>query len=493
MKKRYPLPLIIKNSKYFGALYKIVNALYVSDEDINLYRLHQDKNIFDENMHVKSDIRYPRLVGGIVRDMLLDKLANDVDICTVFHPDNIIAKLQKINAHTIPTGISHGTITAILENHQFEITTLRIDDKCDGRHASVSFTNNFYIDAQRRDFTINAMSYCVVTENLYDYFDGTTHLKNKKVIFIGDNNKRIEEDALRILRFFRFSAYYANQLDSKGYESAINNKSMILQLSKERIVSELNKIIISDKSIYILDVMKPMFEELKITEFNIESLKGVLQINQKRHSAESTPQVMKDMKIIGLEARYALLFSNANNEHVKKWCKMMTISKVMTKNILNIHNIVKIVHNLQNQNLEHRTQMNKIMLKHLILDDDIQFIQNIHQYSSAANIDNTRYCDISKNQVYFLIKYYLFKNIHDKHECTLQVLHLLVLYDLIDTQDLIEIKELLTQDNLFPISSKSLMNRGFKGKALGDVIKRLYNLWIMSSFKLSQNELMSYL
>ena len=156
-----------------------------------------------------------KFVGGCVRDAVLGKLAKDIDIATCFKPNEVMEVLQKAKIKTIPTGIKHGTITALYKNQTFEITTLRKDVTTDGRHAEVSFTDSWQEDAKRRDFTINAL-YLDTKGNIFDYFNGLEDLKSKKVIFIGDAKTRSEEDNLRILRYFRFFQRFGGKVHTLG-------------------------------------------------------------------------------------------------------------------------------------------------------------------------------------------------------------------------------------------------------------------------------------
>lgn len=186
-----------------------------------------------------------RLVGGIVRDKLLGKESNDIDLATTLLPKEIINIAKKYNLISIPTGIEHGTVTILNGIQHIEITTLRIDVKTDGRHAKVQFTNSWYLDASRRDLTFNAM-YLDENDKLYDYFNGRNDLVKGIVRFIGNSEKRIKEDALRILRFFRFYVYYGKVMDIDGLKACYKYKSLLLNLSKERITQEILKIIQGD-------------------------------------------------------------------------------------------------------------------------------------------------------------------------------------------------------------------------------------------------------
>ena len=149
-----------------------------------------------------------RFVGGCVRDALLGRQGVDnIDIATSTAPNQVITLLEDAGLKAIPTGLQHGTVTAVAANETFEITTLRRDINTDGRHATVAFTTDWSTDANRRDFTINAM-YCDLDGTLYDPLGGADDLRSGKIRFVGNANRRIEEDVLRILRFFRFYAHF---------------------------------------------------------------------------------------------------------------------------------------------------------------------------------------------------------------------------------------------------------------------------------------------
>lgn len=210
-----------------------------------------------------------RLIGGCVRDALLDKDSYDIDIATNLLPSEVTSILTQAKIKVIPIGLKFGTLTAILDKEKFEITTLRRDIECNGRHAKVVFTSDFAEDAERRDFTINALSYCPFKNEIYDYFDGFKDLEQHKVVFIGQAFERIKEDYLRILRFFRFSSYYANRLDTNGLEACAKLKDGLSSLSRERIKIEFDKIIVSSSSPQILQAMF----EVKILEliFSIQN------------------------------------------------------------------------------------------------------------------------------------------------------------------------------------------------------------------------------
>ncbi|WND01966.1 CCA tRNA nucleotidyltransferase [Temperatibacter marinus] len=197
-----------------------------------------------------------RFVGGCVRDSLLGRPVNDLDACTPFSPDEVMSRLQKADINVIPTGLKHGTVTAVASGTSIEITTLRRDVETDGRRAEVSFTEDWSEDAKRRDFTINAL-YLTVEGAIYDPVGGLGDLKESRVRFIGKPRERIGEDALRILRFFRFTLGYSNgPPDPEGLAAALEKMAMLKILSKERIRDELVKILEHPDPSSILDLMR---------------------------------------------------------------------------------------------------------------------------------------------------------------------------------------------------------------------------------------------
>jgi len=184
-----------------------------------------------------------KFVGGCVRKSLCAEKVDDIDLATSLEPNELKAKLIKKNIKIIDTGISHGTITVILNKIKFEITTLREDVLTDGRHAKIKFTQDWSQDALRRDFTINAI-YADIDGKIFDPCSGINDLKNGSVKFIGDIEKRINEDYLRILRYFRFFLQYSkSDHDSRVIQSIKKNLNGLNIISKERIFSELLKII----------------------------------------------------------------------------------------------------------------------------------------------------------------------------------------------------------------------------------------------------------
>ena len=183
-----------------------------------------------------------RFVGGCVRKYLSDDEIDDIDIATILSSNDIKEKFKNTKFKIIDTGIKHGTITLISEKLKLELTTLRKDIKTDGRHAEIEYIDNWQLDSERRDFTINAI-YLDINGNIFDPQNGKTDLKNKVVKFIGDPKKRIEEDFLRIIRFIRFKIMYNFEVEPTTFKAIKLSLNGVNKISKERILVELNKIL----------------------------------------------------------------------------------------------------------------------------------------------------------------------------------------------------------------------------------------------------------
>ena len=185
-----------------------------------------------------------RFVGGAVRDTLLGVEVHDIDLATPLKPADVIARLDAAKIRSVPTGIAHGTVTAILASGNVEITTLRHDVTTDGRRAQVAFASDWREDAARRDFTINALYCDPASREVFDYFGGLEDLAAKRVRFIGDARQRIREDHLRILRYFRFQARFGSQPANNDAENACRElAAMLAELSRERIGWELQNLL----------------------------------------------------------------------------------------------------------------------------------------------------------------------------------------------------------------------------------------------------------
>ncbi|MGQ0559968.1 MAG: CCA tRNA nucleotidyltransferase [Sphingosinicella sp.] len=210
-----------------------------------------------------------RYIGGCVRDSLLGLDVSDVDLATRLPPLEVMARLDKARIKAVPTGLDHGTVTAVIRGRPVEVTTLRRDVTTDGRRATIAFTDDWREDAARRDFTINALGADPVSGLLFDYFGGCADLEARRVRFIGDPLQRIAEDHLRILRFFRFHARFgAGAPDPAGLKACAARANDLMALSRERISDELLKLLAADDPVPTVRLMigrgifKPVLPEI---------------------------------------------------------------------------------------------------------------------------------------------------------------------------------------------------------------------------------------
>tara|TARA_Y100000996_G_C22506759_1_gene636728 strand:+ start:43 stop:1317 length:1275 start_codon:yes stop_codon:yes gene_type:complete len=248
------------------------NSNYVAQKIKDLSKDTPVKKIFKaiNNFSHNSEIRY---VGGCIRKIIKKEIVDDIDLATNLTPQQVCEALTKNNIKYYETSIEHGTITALINNYKFEITSLREDLETDGRHAKVKFSTDWKKDASRRDFTFNAI-YSDIDGNLFDPFNGKKDLENGIIKFIGETEKRINEDFLRILRYLRFYLGYSNQLhDIKTLKLIKKNIIGVSNLSKERLLDELKKFIRSnlltklskDKfSVELFEIIFPQIINIKI-------------------------------------------------------------------------------------------------------------------------------------------------------------------------------------------------------------------------------------
>jgi tRNA nucleotidyltransferase/poly(A) polymerase len=250
------------------------NLNYINLSFRNLKKETEVEQIFNaiHSFSVGSEIRY---VGGCVRKIINKEKVDDIDLAVNLKPIDVCEALNKKNIKYYESGIEHGTITALINNIKFEITSLRKDIDTDGRHAKVEFSNNWKEDASRRDFTINSI-YADIEGNLFDPFNGKKDLENGKVSFIGDAETRIKEDYLRILRYVRFYLNYSkNKHDLKIIRIIKKNLRGITNISSERLLDEFQKLLrlgsflkmTDDKD--CLEIISLVFPQLKnISSFN---------------------------------------------------------------------------------------------------------------------------------------------------------------------------------------------------------------------------------
>ena len=224
----------LKIKNFFLKVKKVLFPFYKSKDIKILF------SILEENQ--KKNTQVAMFVGGCVRKFLTDENIDDIDLASIYSPEEIKKKFKDTEFKIIDTGIEHGSVTVVINKSKFEITTLRKDIKTDGRHAEVLFIDDWKQDSERRDFTINAI-YLDKKGKIYDPQNGRKDLQKKEIKFIGNISTRIEEDYLRIIRFIRFSIHYNyKESDSHIIETIKLNLNGIKNLSKERVLSELYKI-----------------------------------------------------------------------------------------------------------------------------------------------------------------------------------------------------------------------------------------------------------
>ncbi|WFR99686.1 CCA tRNA nucleotidyltransferase [Rhizobium tumorigenes] len=192
---------------------------------------------------LNSDGGEARIVGGAVRNSLMGLDVADIDVATTLLPDAVVARAKAAGIKAIPTGIAHGTVTLVIDGKPFEVTTLRRDVETDGRHAEVAFSTDWQADAERRDLTINAL-YATASGEVIDLVGGLADIETRTIRFIGEPATRIAEDHLRILRFFRFFAFYGTgRPDAAGLRACAGARGTLASLSAERIWSEMKKLL----------------------------------------------------------------------------------------------------------------------------------------------------------------------------------------------------------------------------------------------------------
>ena len=250
------------------------NLDYISQNLINLTNQTPAKRIF-EALNTYSESSEVRYVGGCVRKIIKKEIVDDIDLATNLKPSEVCDALKKQDINYYETGIEHGTITAIIDDYKYEITSLRKDVSTDGRHAKVEFSSDWKEDAARRDFSINSI-YSDKDGNLFDPYNGKKDLESGKINFIGDSENRIKEDYLRILRYVRFFINYSNQSHDLNIIKKIKkNIGGVSKLSSERLLDEFKKLTRSNAFLKLfkdktsLELIEIIFPQLK----NLENLK----------------------------------------------------------------------------------------------------------------------------------------------------------------------------------------------------------------------------
>jgi len=364
-----------------------------------------------------------RFVGGCVRKHLSNEKIDDIDIATILTTDQIKEKFKDTNLKVIDTGVKHGTVTIVSENHKVELTTLRKDIKTDGRHAEVEYTDNWQQDSERRDFTINAI-YMDINGKLYDPQMGTLDLKNKNIKFIGDPQKRIEEDYLRIVRFIRFKVMYDIIVEPTTSDAIKQNLDGIQKISKERILTELLKIL---------------------------SLKNFLTINQSSNLREIFLMIFPEFLYLKRLERLKKIYQYSK-------VNVDILLAVMLIDDKDNHEYFIHKYNASNKTKQTLKQFNKNLIK---LKNEKEFFEK----------------NLIKN-VYFNGK---------NHLIALNLINFSInskvkINDFTKTLN----KILKTKVPIFPIDGETLKQKGMQeGQRLGNVLKTLEKEWINNNFKIS--------
>mgnify|MGYP001331750366 FL=1 len=293
----------------------------------------------------KSEVRY---VGGCIRKILNQEEVDDIDLAANIEPKQVIEILKKNKIDFYETGIEHGTITAKIKNKKFEITSLRKDVSTDGRHARVEFSDNWHEDASRRDFTFNSI-YADTNGNLYDPFNGKKDLKIGEVKFIGDANKRIKEDYLRILRYVRFFLNYSKIKHNSEIKKIIRqNLNGLSKISSDRLLDELRKLVLSNgflklpKDSFCLEIINLVFPQLK----NLYLFKNLNKYVKKNIGDQDFIFLISLMIIDETDnSEYFLYKFNISNEDKKRIRFLSNIfSKLLDKNTFSEKNLWKILY-----------------------------------------------------------------------------------------------------------------------------------------------------
>ena len=373
-----------------------------------------------------------RFVGGCVRDSIIGLKTNDIDIATKLNPEDVVKILGSESIKVVPTGIDHGTVSVFSKDFNFEITTLRSDISTDGRHAEVIFSDSWEEDSLRRDFTINSI-YLKQNGELYDPHNGIQNLKDKKIIFIGNPDERINEDYLRILRFFRFNAIYGNnnlKLSSDSIKACTKNKNKIKKLSSERVQNEFFKILNSSDPYFIVSIMR----KIEILDLLFE------------HKVET--KIFKKLLLIEKENSFS-------KNHILRFASLALKNKKINSNNFQMFNFSKKERKelclLTNQEFEIHNKLNKSDIKKILYSIDRKTLKDMAKLSWA--LSNNRVTN--KN----------WKNV-------------------LSQIDKVAIP-------IFPLKATDILDYGLEeGPIIGEILKTVEQDWIDSNFEHNKEDLL---
>ncbi|MFK7901876.1 MAG: CCA tRNA nucleotidyltransferase [Nitratireductor sp.] len=389
------------------------------------------KKVFDAIENAKGEVH---AVGGVVRNAILNEPIGDVDLCTTLTPDKVEEALKDAGIRSIPTGIEFGTVTAVIDKASYEITSLREDIETDGRHAVVKFGTDWEKDAKRRDLTMNAI-YSDREGVIFDPLNGMPDLLNRQVRFIGEAGERIEEDYLRILRFYRFFAWYgAGRPDAAGLKACAKLKEGISHLSVERVWSELKKLLQApDPSRALLWMRTTGVLNIALVEsekWGIDLIAPLIESEEKID--KSADALLRLMSIIP-----------PRDDVIVALAQRLKLSGLVQKRLLNWAKTPKIAHDVDD-----------VLLRRFFYENDAQGVLDVLALDIAL-LESRGDFELQKTALEYWNKAQNFER------------------------------------PSFPISGSDLIEKGVEaGPKMGVLLKQLEAKWIESDFVLSKQDLL---
>lgn len=402
----------------------------IRDNYLDINKIIRDKKFLKLFRAVENHGGALRFVGGAVRDVLAGIEGFDLDLATDLSPEELVEACGEHGLKTVPIGIKFGTVGVIIDNNILEVTSLRKDVKTDGRHAEVEFTADWEVDASRRDLTINAV-YADEKGNVFDYYNGIDDLEKGRIRFIGSPTQRIKEDYLRILRFFRFHSKFAKTpIDKKALAACIENKDGLKNLSMERIRDEMFKILLTENS-------------------------------------GQTIKIMAENDILG----YVLpATSEKGFEHLDfllNLVKKHNLAKDALRRLFVIYNPDEALAN----NMVTRMKFSRIQRQ---------------RFMSWAETDFTLEDFADEERLTRMIYYHGKEFARDK----LLLVEALSLNELPNTAEILKFIEDMIMP-IFPIRGKDVLDAGVSdNRLIGDILDKLEQVWIVSAFSLTRDELL---
>lgn len=373
-----------------------------------------------------------RFVGGAVRDTLAGRHNNfDLDLASDLSPDELVEACQDYGIKTIPIGLKFGTVGVIMDNQVLEVTSLRKDIKTDGRHAEVEFTDDWSVDASRRDLTINAV-YADLYGNVFDYYNGITDLENGIVRFIGNPDERVKEDYLRIMRFFRFYSIFSKKtIDKNALKACVDNKDGLRTISIERVRDELFKLLVTPK---VAETMQIIFEK-EILSYFLPSKSTHFEALQ--HLTE----LVEDMKYEGNFLRRLFVFYQPNSSEAENIARTLRFSKKQKDIFVSWAKI-----NLMPENISTPTQRLRFIYRY----GKTFCLDKILLTAAIYNIDSSKAANVLQ-----------------------------------------EVEDAVVP--IFPLRGRDLIEHDIaSGEKIGQTLDLLEQQWIDSNFNLTRNELLDF-